>query len=55
MNKFNEQTLKLGHFDPAKSRFSLAAIKKALNSSRIRWLIGIKKGFAEIEKVYRAP
>jgi DNA-binding transcriptional ArsR family regulator len=42
----------LGPFDPEKYKLPLAAVEGALNSPRLRWLIGMDRQVTERENVY---
>jgi len=45
-------TQELGPFDPKKFRLPLAAVEQTLNSTRIRWLLGLTKQITEQGNVY---
>ena len=45
-------TQELGPFDPEKFRLPLAAVEQTLNSTRIRWLLGLTKQVTEQGNVY---
>ena len=45
-------TQELGPFEPEKFRLPLAAVEQTLNSSRIRWLLGLTKQVTEQGNVY---
>ena len=47
-------TQKLGPFDPEEFRLPLAAVEQTLNSTRIRWLLGLTKQVTEQGNVYKA-
>ncbi|NTU47958.1 MAG: hydrogenase iron-sulfur subunit, partial [Syntrophobacteraceae bacterium] len=42
----------LGPFDPGANQLALAAIDGALNSQRLRWLMGMDRQLTERENVY---
>lgn len=44
----------LGSFDPEENKLRLAAVEGALNSPRLRWLIGMDRQITEKENVYHA-
>jgi len=46
-------TQKLGPFDPEEFRLPLAAVEQTLNSTRIRWLLGLTKQVTEQGNVYK--
>jgi hypothetical protein len=43
---------KLGHFQPADFQLELAAAENVLNSTRVRWLMGMDRQITELENVY---
>lgn len=52
VTQFSEQTRQLGPFDPDEHKRPLAAVEETLNSSRIRWLMGVDRQITERENVY---
>jgi hypothetical protein len=42
----------LGPFDPARYELALRAMDRAINSSRLRWLLGMDRQVTERENVY---
>jgi len=53
VNEFSEKTRQLGPFDPREFELVLAAARDALNSPRLRWLIGIEPQIIEKGNVYK--
>jgi hypothetical protein len=53
VNEFSEKTRQLGPFDPRKFELSLAAAWDALNSPRLRWLMGMELQIIEKGNVYK--
>jgi hypothetical protein len=42
----------LGHFEPDRFKLEMAAVELALNTPRLRWLMGIDRQITERENVY---
>ena len=53
VNKFSEKTRQLGPFDPREFELVLAAARDALNSPRLRWLMGIETQIIEKGNVFK--
>lgn len=53
VNEFSEKTRQLGPFDPRKFKLVLSAARDALNSPRLRWLMGIEPQIIEKGNVYK--
>jgi hypothetical protein len=53
VNEFSEKTRQLGPFDPRDFELVLAAAWDALNSPRLRWLMGIEPQIIEKGNVYK--
>ena len=53
VNEFSEKTRQLGPFDPRRFELSLAAAWDALNSQRLRWLMGIELQIIEKGNVFK--
>lgn len=53
VNEFSEKTRQLGPFDPREFELVLAAAWDALNTPRLRWLMGIELQIIEKGNVYR--
>jgi len=53
VNEFSEKTRQLGPFDPREFELVLAAAGDALNSPRLRWLMGIEPQIIEKGNVYK--
>jgi hypothetical protein len=53
VNEFSEKTRQLGPFDPREFELVLAAAWDALNSPRLRWLMGIEPQIIEKGNVYK--
>lgn len=53
VKEFTEKTRQLGPFDPREFELSLAAALYALNSQRLRWLMGIELQIIEKGNVYK--
>ena len=53
VNKFSEKTRQLGPFDPREFELVLAAARDALNSPRLRWLMGIEPQIIEKGNVFK--
>lgn len=53
VNEFSEKTRQLGPFDPREFELVLAAARDALNSPRLRWLMGIEPQIIEKGNVYK--
>lgn len=52
VTELTERTAGLGKFHPDRYQLQLAAIEGALNSPRLRWLVGIDRQLTERENVY---
>ena len=52
VTEFSDRTRELGPFDLEKYAVPLAAVELTLNSSRIRWLLGLTRQLTERENVY---
>ena len=52
VTEFSELTRELGPFNPEKFKMPLAAVEQALNSARLRWLLGLAKKLTEQGNVY---
>jgi F420-non-reducing hydrogenase iron-sulfur subunit len=53
VNEFSEKTRQLGPFDPREFELPLAAARDALNSQRLRWLMGMELQIIEKGNVYK--
>jgi len=53
VKEFSEKTRQLGPFDPREFELSLAAARDALNSQRLRWLMGIELQIIEKGNVFK--
>ena len=53
VNEFSEKTRELGPFDPREFELVLAAARDALNSPRLRWLMGIEPQIIEKGNVFK--
>lgn len=53
VNEFSEKTRQLGPFDPREFELVLAAAWDALNTPRLRWLMGIELQIIEKGNVYK--
>jgi hypothetical protein len=53
VNEISEKTRQLGPFDPREFEFVLSAAWDALNSPRLRWLMGIEPQIIEKGNVYK--
>ena len=53
VNEFSEKTRQLGPFDPREFELVLAAARVALNSPRLRWLMGIETQIIEKGNVFK--
>ena len=53
VNEFSEKTRQLGPFDPREFELVLAAARDALNSPRLRWLMGIEPQIIEKGNVFK--
>ena len=53
VNEFSEKTRQLGPFDPREFELVLAAARGALNSPRLRWLMGIEPQIIEKGNVFK--
>lgn len=52
VRRFTDRTRELGPFDPERFRLPLAASETALNSARLRWLMGMEIQITERGNVY---
>ena len=52
ITELSEVTKNLGAFDPEQYKLQLAAVDGALNSPRLRWLVGMDRQITERENVY---
>ncbi len=52
VTQFTNQTLDLGPFDPEAHALELAAVEQALDSPRLRWLMGMEIQLTDKENVY---
>ena len=52
VTEFSEVTRQLGPFDPDHFKLSLAAVEQTLNTTRIRWLMGMDRQITDRENVY---
>ena len=52
VSQFSDQTQALGPFNPAKYELQLAATERALNSPRLRWLMGMELQITERGNVF---
>jgi hypothetical protein len=52
ITELSQVTQALGPFDPEKYKLPLAAVEGALNSPRLRWLIGMDRQVTERQNVY---
>ena len=52
ITELSQLTRSLGPFDPKKYKLPLAAVEGALNSPRLRWLIGMDRQVTERQNVY---
>lgn len=53
VKKFTQQIEEMGPFDPARFSLPLRALDQALNSPRMRWLIGCARQLTERKNVYQ--
>jgi F420-non-reducing hydrogenase iron-sulfur subunit len=53
VKKFTQQILALGPFDPARCALSILALEQALDSPRVRWLIGCARQLTERKNAYQ--
>jgi hypothetical protein len=53
VNEFSEKTRQLGPFDPRKFELPLAAALDTLNTTRLRWLMGMELQIVEKGNVYK--
>ena len=52
VTQYSKVTRELGPFDPDHFKLSLAAVEQTLNTTRIRWLMGMDRQLTERENVY---
>jgi F420-non-reducing hydrogenase iron-sulfur subunit len=52
VTQLSAELAQLGPFDASRFSIELAAMEKVLNSSRVRWLIGMDRQITERENVY---
>ena len=52
VKELTQRTRELGPFDPASFELQLAAVNGALDSPRLRWLVGIDRQLTQRENVY---
>ena len=52
IKRFSDETVRLGPFDPDSYTLELAACRRALDSPRLRWLMGMEIQLTEKENVF---